>query len=180
MKILYVPDYMRAALKAAGAEEKNLYCLEKLLNILSPEDVAFYCHLNLNPSVVIPQAITSSLEWALVAEGDNPFPPKDSSPAAKEFHRLLQEFSLGQNVPTLELAGKDLTCDLMDENTILFTHIPQPSAMGENVSTNLRGLFDRVIQQLYAFMPFEELCKLPLFAGFLETSQTQQGATARA
>lgn len=180
MKILYVPDFMRAALKAAGAEDSVLYSIEKLANTVSPEDVAFYLYVNLDLKTVMPEDIAISLPNALTGQND-PFATGSDCKRVKEALRILNEYCLNGSAPKLNLSTMELTCDLMDENTIRFTHIPiDASAASSDSELGKRGLYDRVIQQLYAFIPFEKLAQMPLFAGYLKASQAVLSGNALA
>lgn len=180
MKILYVPGHLRAALEAAGAKGASVYEIENLVNILSPEDVAFYCYVNMSLAKVLPASIAQSFPSALVASRD-PFASNSNDKRVKEALRILNEYCLNDSAPVPHYEGLYLTCDLMDEDTIQFTHVaiadgidtPSP-AIGE------RTLIDRVIQQLHGFLPFEAIAKLPLFAGYLSASQAILGNPAQA
>lgn len=175
MKILYVPEHVQTALEAAGGSVKDLYSLQALASILSPEDVAFYCHINLDLSQILPVPLATSLPNALTADGHNPFPSDEEmaqSRALKEIMRVLNEYSLNKNAPSVNLDGMKLTCDLMDENVIRFTHIPLAEGeLADNSVQGAYGLYDRVVQQLHGFYKFEDLAKLPLFAGYLQATE---------
>lgn len=167
MKIIYVPDWMDAALQAAGATAQDLYSVDKLLGTLSPEDVANYIYLNVHIEEVLPAAIAESFERVNLTgqlEGDE-------AASFKQVLRNLNDYEVN-GAPRLETEGKQLTCDLMDEYTIRFKHIPlgETDASDETASGEA-GLYDRVIRQVYSFTPFHELAQLPLMAGYLTAAQ---------
>ncbi len=175
MKILYIPQAMKAALEAAKVGVKDLKSLERLANILSPEDVAFYCYIQMDLSKAIPAPIATSFPSFLVTvDGGNPFDKaaEERSPALKEAMRVLNEYCLNEKAPSLKTDGMKLTCTLMDEETMCFTHVPSAAdEAADSAAGGEYGLYDRLIQQLSAFYKLEELAKLPLFAAFLNASQ---------
>lgn len=175
MKFVYCPAEIRSALVNAGVDLRKLVDLGSLANILSPEDVAFYLHLNLDPSSVMPAAITQSLTNAVIFADKGPSPenPYDRIQTNHdEIMRVLNGYSLNGNAPTVQTEGKKLVCDLMDENTILFSHAPLVAdEASDNSPEGLRALLDRLIQQLVVFHPFEDVARMPLFGGYLRASQ---------
>lgn len=182
MKIIYIPAALRAALEAAGAGVKDLMSAEKLVRILSPEDVAFYCYIQMRLGKVLPAEIVDSLPSAMCNQDD---PAKvlgkynSEDKAIREFQRVLNEYCINDSAPQLDLTGMHLTCDVMDENVIRFTHTPMGSDDLSDLSVaGKRDLFDRVIQQLHAFLPFEKLAQLPLLTGYLNASQACMAADA--
>jgi hypothetical protein len=174
MKIIYVPDWMRAALAAADAPVQNLYSVDKLLGTLSPEDVANYIFLNENLPKFLPEPIVGSFELINLSgqlEGDE-------CPSFKQVAKILGDYKVNEIGPSLDADGKQLTCDLMDEYSIRFTHVPL--AEGDATDETARGeagLMDRVIRQLYSFTPFHELAQLPLMAGYLTAAQQSLAPT---
>ena len=171
MKFVYCPAPIRSALVAAGVDLRKLVDVEKLANILSPEDVAFYLHLNLDPSAVLPADIAPSLINAIVGQDpDKAF--ATNHPSGAEIKRVLNEYSLNGNAPVVQTQGQKLVCDLMDENTILFYHVPLAAGeVADNTPEGLRDLLDRLVQQLVVFHPFEEVARMPLFGGYLRASK---------
>lgn len=171
MKFVYCPAHIRAALVAAGVDLRKLTDVEKLANILSPEDVAFYLHLNLDTSAVMPADIAPSLINAILGQDpDKVF--ATNHPNSAEIKRVLNEYSLNGNAPVIQTQGQKLISDLMDENTILFYHVPLAAdEVADNTPEGLRGLFDRLIQQLVVFHPFEDVARMPLFGGYLRASK---------
>lgn len=172
MKILYVPDWMMAALESAGAPVSDLYSVEKLLNTLSPGDVAFYIQCQYHLSDIIPAPIADSftLPSSIVDEFECSDPNLVES--FKAFQSKLESMKAHKDVPHIETDGKQLSCDLMDENTIRFTHIPLGiSDPSDETLQGEAGLYDRVIRQLYSFVSFHELASLPVFAGYLSCTQ---------
>lgn len=185
MKIIYVPPALRAVLEAAGVGAKDLLDVEKLVGILSPEDVAFYSFLQMRLGKVLPAEIHTSFASALCNQDGcaaaekvlGPYQATDRK--MKEFQRVLQEYCLNDSAPQLNLTGMHLTSDVMDENTIRFTHTPMASGdEPDSTVAGMRDLLDRVIQQLHAFLPFEKLARLPLLTGYLNASQAFMAADA--
>ena len=177
MKILYVPGHIQSALEAAAGDVKDLFSPEALANIASPEDVAFYCYVNLRLDKVIPEEIAHSLPMGLYQTPDGAPPAWFGNHSAgegrmKEVNRIVNEYCINDNAPQLNLDGMKLTCDLLDQDTIRFTHVElAPGEVNENSVGGLHQLYDRVIQQLYSFFSFEDLAKLKLFAGYLKATQ---------
>lgn len=173
MNYLYCPAAIRTALAAAGTDLKVLYNVKDLASIVSPEDVAFYIHCNLDSSKHLPAEIAQSLFNPLLSD-KNAFPDQlsDLGKVGKEITRILNDYCNGGNAPLLNLVGQRLTCDLMDEQTILFTHIPL--AAGEAADATNEGtqsLMDRLIQQLLVILPFEQVAKMPVFGLYLSASK---------
>lgn len=182
MKIVYIPDYLYPALSASSVGVKELQNIEFLVSILSPEDVAFYLYLNIGKlELAMPEDLAISFTNIVVAK-DNLFLAMENSdnPILRQVKYTLNNFYLNNDVPSLDLESKVLSCDLMDEDTIRFTHVFKD--MGTSSSSEeviARRLYDGVIQKLYAFYPFEELAQLPLMVGFLKTSKKlQEGLTS--
>lgn len=182
MKIIYVPAALLAALEGASVGVKDLLSAEKLLGILSPEDVAFYCFIQMRLKQVLPLAIVESLPNAMCAQDDpnltlGTYDSTDRT--VKEFQKVLKEYCLNDSAPKLDTTGMRLTCDVMDENIIRFTHTPMgPGDLSDSTDEGLRDLLDRVIYQLHAFLPFEKLAQLPLLTGYLNASQACLAADA--
>lgn len=177
MNFVYCPAQIRAALVAARVDLRILLDISKLANILSPEDVAFYLHLNLDTSKLMPVEVAQSLRCPILfsKKGEmagTPFDDLVGHPAEEEIKRALNEYSLNGNAPVVLTEGQKLSCDLMDENTIIFSHTPL--AAGEAADTSpegLRKLLDRLIQQLVVFHPFEVVAAMPIFGRYLRASQ---------
>ncbi len=179
MKYVYCPAEIRSALVAAGVDLKKLTSIENLVNIVSLHDVAFYLYVNLTLSdhpEVMPEEVIHSLPNALFAgkEAADVFltDHRLGDEITKQLSGLLNEYSLNGNAPAVQVEGKRLVCDLLDENTILFSH--RPLEAGEASDNNLeskRDLLDRLIQQLLVFHSFEEVARMPVFRAYLHASK---------
>lgn len=171
MKYLYVPEEFIPALKAAGVSvdsDQNVDVLTnvvRLLDILSPEDVAFYWYLNVSGNGALPEAISSSFQPALTAVSDPPQIDDTVSPKLREAISRFQDYTLNRNAPFHASDGKLLTAALLNEDIVVFSHFD--SAADSEVDQ-----YDRIIHTLHAVMPFEKLAELPIFAHFLSSLQT--------
>lgn len=174
MKIIYVPDWMRAALAAANVPVKDLYDVDKLLGTLSPEDVANYIHLNEHLEAILPEEVVASFDLVNFAGQVK----DDECPRLRQVAKILGNLTVNGIVPSLDIEGKQITSDLMDEFTIRFTHVPLVEGQPTDESTRGNiGLLDRVIRQLYSFTPFQELVKLPIMNGYLLAARNAQSPT---
>lgn len=175
MKIMYVPGYLRAALEAAGLTKACDYTLQNLVNILSPEDVAFYLYANGNLKKYLPWNIDSSFApsaFECLAAGVASYSELLALKGDKQTDAivtLVNGYELNDTAPPRDNEVV-LTCDLMDENVILITDTPR---VGDAIDIVIeeRQLLDRMIQQLHGVMAFEEIAALPLFAGYLAATQ---------
>jgi len=171
MKYVYIPESMVPALRAAGltltgAEDvKKLTSVDFLAGILSPADVAFYWYANMYNATYIPLPITASLESA-VKEVLDPTSAVNATDARWAAIRAkFQDYVLNESAPFVPLEGKRLFVSLLDENTILLTHV-------DGAVESERDMYDRVIRTLHALIPFEALANFPLFGAYLTATQT--------
>lgn len=182
MKFVYCPAEILSALVAAGVDLRKLTCVEKLANIVSPEDVAFYLYVNMLSSEevakdskvepTVPGYISQSMPNALLAGKEAHEVFATNHPAADAIGRQLNEYFLNGNAPALQLQGKRLVSDLLDEHTILFSH--KPLEAGEVSDAKPQGkqqMLYRLIQQLVTLRPFEEVAKLPVFGAYLQATK---------
>lgn len=180
MKAFYIPPALRGILTPARATVAMLQDVSVLLSTLSEEDVAFYLRLQISPAVAMPVEIADSFEWLRVT--DALATPRARSSDQETFllhldgvERYMREWDAAESLPSLGTAEMVLTCDLWDEETVVFTHVPAPKEALENETTSLTDLndqiYDRLIQQLYGFMPFEQLSSMALFNGYLRKAQ---------
>ena len=176
MKFIYCPAQIRTALTAAGLDLRILLDLEKISGILSPDDVGIILHANLDTSRILPPCIGQSLTNAYVYS-DKPGPEvpwERIKTNQKQIRQIINDLCLNENGP--EIATKDMkvTCDLMDENTLVFSHTTLETGEASSVTPEgLRVLLDRLIQQLVIHQPFEEVALLPLFKEYLTVTQAQ-------
>ena len=172
MKFLYIPAHFLAALKAAGLSVDNGGSVEQLTDvrfladILSPDDVAFYWYLNVPGNGVMPNPITASLQPAVQAVSN---PPADDTenPKLRQIINRFTDYSLNKSAPFIEIEGKTLTCALLDDEVVVFSHI-------DSDAVNEQDTYDRIINVLHTVMPFEQLAETPLFHQYLTLTQQQQ------
>ncbi len=176
MKFIYCPAQIRTALTAAGLDLRILLDLEKISGILSPDDVGIILHANLDTSGFLPACIGQSLNNAYIY----PDKPENVAPFdrlrvnRKEIEKIVNDFCLNKNAPEIVTKDMKVTCDLMDENTLVFSHTTlEPGEASSVTPEGLRTLLDRLIQQLVIHQPFEEVALLPLFKEYLSVSQAQ-------
>jgi hypothetical protein len=171
MKYVYLPEAFLPALKAAGIalhgneSAKTLTSVERLSGILSPSDVAFYWYLNIYTRDALPAPVTASMVSAL-KEVFNPERMAESTdPRLSQVASIFQGYVLNDNAPYLPLEGKVLVAQLLDEDTIIFTHQD-----GEEETE--RDMYDRIIRTMNALIPFHEIAAMPLFGGYLRAAQS--------
>ena len=173
MKILFVPDWMKQALEAASVPRREWVCPKSLKSTLSSQDVAFYIYLNNNMSQVVPKTIVDSMERI-----DFDYALQQDQDEMSDVATILMDYEINDSAPDLGTEGKCLTCDLFDENTILFTYIPQsPEQALDPAQTQLQFL-DRVIRQLLVYEPFERVVRKPVVASLLQMQGGGRGMAA--
>jgi len=186
MKIVYCPPALHMALKAAGQDLGVLNSVVKLASILSTEDVAFYCYVNLSleSSQVLPPAIARSFPSAVALDREFEQGLAEGNPQLLAIKRQVADWVHNKNAPALfdPNVPMRLTCDLMaTQDGVLFTHIPVPS---DEVDTDPlevnRLLMDRYIQQLRVMLPFRDVASNPAMAGYLRATQAVQSAGSAA
>jgi hypothetical protein len=181
MKIVFIPAWLSSALKEANEPANVAINLEALIGILSKEDVAFYLYINtcLLPDI-LPQPFVKT------------FPP-DAFLYGKQLGNLMRKnldddtyqnalvkieslvldmVTNARGTAPFSCSWENLTCDLLDEDTLAFRPINGDND-GIGVSSNAAklALYDRVIRQLYAFMAFQDLVKTPLMEDYFNTTQ---------
>lgn len=187
MKSVYVPSAILNALRAAGFEGRDFFDVNKLLNTLSPEDVSFYCFVNLVPTVVMPEDVALSFPNAFTYGGLTEVEAKTAATDAvsapwdriedertrKEVGRLVNDYCVENTAPQLDLGGNELSSEILwveGAQLLLFTHVPiADSALTELQRSKL--LYNRVMTQLTQFNKPEVLAELPIFAGYLRSSE---------
>jgi hypothetical protein len=168
MKILYVPHWLKTALKGRGAGMKIYTDIAGLLSIVSAEDVGFYLYLNMNVRKLVPAGIVDTFEThaydlfdQLNRIGDN---------KSIEVMRSWPQYDIDYKSRPIENADHVLTSDLGDEATIIFTHVKPDHQILTEVGYNpLLWLYSRVIRQYHPFVDFETLADTPLFLEYLRT-----------
>lgn len=181
MKMIYIPSQLYVALQAANVKGSDLVCLKKLSGTLSPEDVAFYCYVNMCPDGIVPTEITGSFKNALIgAKNSEAVPQAFADPDLKEMNRLVNSYCLNKGAPQqLDIDGQVLSASLLDENIILFTHVqPNAEQQLQTLAERDRDLADQLTQLVYGFYTFEELAALPLMGSFLRATHAVMQKTA--
>lgn len=176
MKFIYCPAQIRTALSAAGLDLRVLLDLEKIASILSPDDVGIILHVNLDATQVLPECIPQSLTNAYV-HSDKPGPEvpwERINTNKKEIERIINDLCMNKQPSVVTTKDMKVTCDLMDENTLIFSHIKlEAGEASSDTPEGLKTLLDRLIQQLVVHHPFHEVAALPLFKTFLGVSQAK-------
>lgn len=167
MKILYVSDWMLDAVKASQRPLDTLCNIPALLDTLSADDVAFYLTANQHLSSFIPEAVVRSF-----TKPDFNFDPRQAkdNPAVKKVVDALERraFQKGKFVP--EEANdptKVLTCELMNDDTILVYFIPKQAIEGEEDQDRQGVFIERLMRQVYTQVRFETMTQLPFFGQYL-------------
>lgn len=172
MKAFYIPPALMSVLSRDAVSVAALSDLQMLLSTLSDHDVAFYLLLQKQPARVLPLDVTESFTWLNIQETVEALRLKlnDDEAAIERLsgvNRYLTEWSMADGAPAPFDANCVPTCDLWDEETVVFSH----RVVEENADTTLQSFYDRLLQQLYILMPFETLASLPVFSGYLTTMQ---------
>jgi hypothetical protein len=175
MKILYVPHWLTTTLRGKpGVSQKTYTDIPKLLSIVSEEDVGFYIYLNMNLTKLIPPGIHGTFENYGSELADQLF--RLGSDKSQEVMRNWDQYSVDANARPVENKDHVLTCDLGDEKTIVFTHVPPTHETLATVGYDpLLWLYDRVIRQYHPFVSIEELAETPLFLEYLRTRALAPG-----
>lgn len=170
MKIVYIPPHLYAALKKADLRAQDLRDVEKLLNTLSADDVAFYFYANDHRHCPIPKALADTLPNLIFgADAVMPFTSSDESKdALGKFNSLIHN---GSSADMYE-ENAVLTSDCQEEDLIIVTHTAQSDAgVGESATASETAFYDRVIQQLLAFQPLHVVMGSPLLLGWMKSVQ---------
>lgn len=181
MYFVYVPAPVYGALKNAGFTGNDFVDLSKLLNILSPSDVAFYVFHNLEPSSdrLAPwYAGSFKSAWLgsarqLAATIENPRQANDFYKAYETLKVTIKPLALDE-YPIL--ASGVINC--MGRDTILLTE-PVEAA---KEAKDQRALLDVTLFQMLQFVQdrfagevsagLHNLAPLPIFEKFLQVSKT--------
>lgn len=187
MKSVYVPPQILTALRASGFQGRDFFDVNKLLNTLSPEDVSFYFFVNLRPVTVMPEDIALSFGNALIYGGvtpsehqlsltkvvEIPWEQIDDEHIRKEVARKINDYCVEDKVPQHDIAGCELTSEILwveGGEVLLFTHVPIADTSLSELRRS-KSLYNRVLTQLSQFHKNDELAKLPIFAGYLRSSE---------
>lgn len=167
MKIVYIPQALYPALKKAGLQASDLQDIEKLLNTLSADDVAFYFFSNRPNHCPIPAPVVETLE-NLAA---NPAVGEDNEAVRVVLTKLR---SLEHNGVSTNMYEENavLTSDCTQEDLIIVTHTaPTDAEVGTTEENGETAFYDRIIRQLLAFQPLETVMGSPILLGWMKSVQ---------
>lgn len=166
MNIVYVPQHLYPVLKQSGLHGADYRNIERLLDTLSPDDVAFYLFCNTEGHCPIPQEAQDTLPNLLF--GPNAVMPFTSTGRSQE--TLTRYNSFVQNGCDADYCSERgvLSSDCMEEDLIIVTHTASADASLGNAVCE-RVFFDRLIQQLLSFKPLESVMGSPLMLGWLKS-----------
>lgn len=167
MKILYVPEAIRVALTGADRTPGFYLKLDSLADTLSAEDVALYIYCNMAIRELVPADIVESFD-SLELETMLEAAPAESA-FISDIKNYLANFKAHNLDFSTRLAPGLLMSDLLDDEIIRFSHFSEMAK--DNDVNNLQPLYERVVQQMYSFTPFEKLAALPVMAGLLTYMQ---------
>ncbi len=184
MRILYVPSTILAAFKSAGFTPEDYLDVNKVLDILSPEDLAFYIFANLGNNDTVPQEISNSFNGnAMVARtylGEHQMEGAlwdeiSNDDLRKDVSRYVNDYCLANTAPQLNLDGMDLYSEIVWVNGgefMLFTHVP-----GTETSPVVKEkiFYRRLVTQLSLSSGIEDIAQKPLFARYLDASARALG-----
>lgn len=174
MRVLYFPDWVFTALKAQGYQRSESLDENVLTSTLSIDDVVFLSCIQSEIRRVVPESII------------NTFPHQWDSPETAFWPRIAYDDDHKDARLNFQLNGlpedfttplSNLGCEMMDEETLVFYpliplsqyEIKSPRLGGE--SQDKLDLLDRVIQEIYPYLTFQDLSLTPLMRDYLLTSQ---------
>lgn len=178
MKVLYVPHWLKVALRGSNASKNVLLNVPELLSIVSQEDVGFYIYLNLYGQDLVPEVVrdtftghgVSLLEQAMDYTQKNPDSTLMSS---------WDNYQLNREAWPINLKDHVLTCDLGNEDTILLSHVPVTDAILKEVSPDpTLWFYRRLLRQWQPFVPFEVMVDTPLYLAYLRALSRAPGEEA--
>ena len=175
MKVLFFPDWVFVSLKAQGYSRTDVIDEKRLLSILSLDDVAFLSLMQDRLNEVIPQSILETFPTALPSW----WPSTDVSGLMDR--RIDHHVNGRLKGESIAVPYNNLTCQMMDEKTLVFYPIHSEYEMRESTQDSKDSklqLLDRVIQELYGYLTFEDLALTPLMQDFLATSHLLQRRAA--
>jgi hypothetical protein len=169
MKAIFIPHALYMEFLARKESLLKFLSVSSLTDTLSPPDVAFYIRCNQMPEVCLPDAIAKSFEFVDYSKDLKHLNIGGLETAI--FERLENLVVNGIGGQLKEEKDKLLTCDILDGDVILFTYIDPPEHSSQG--GGLVELYDRLIAQLSALIPFNESAKLPIFKAYLEAKQDE-------
>jgi hypothetical protein len=171
MKIVYIPQHLYPALKKANLRSQELRDVEKLLNTLSAEDVAFYFYANDSRHCPIPKDVKEALPNHIFGPTEvTPFTDSDQS---KNVLGKFNSFILNGVSADIYETNAIFTTDCEEEDLIIVTHTtPADDEVDDKASTRETAFYDRIIQQLLAFDKLETVMASPILLGWMKSVQT--------
>lgn len=189
MKFFYVPAPIYQVLHNNFYSGREFLDVNKLLDILSPEDLSFYLWANLQPDSVLPKAIVESGRNILLYGGitvaerkteeasivvapwdkiDNPNPE-----IKKIVNRCVNDYCVSGNAPQLDLEGMELISEtfwLEGGQVTLFTHVPVMDNL-MNDCERVQTFYLRLAQQQLQFNTIQAMACEPWFLEYLEAKE---------
>lgn len=179
INILVVPDWVQVALTAGGGNYGTLLQPEKLLSILSKDDVAFYLRTSelfsnfvglngtTNKALQINESFNTVISPVLIA--------MDNADLAAANLRLTLELGYpsstaeylsflhkhGSNGCDTADAGKHVGFDVLSYDYDCY--IIRPKAVS---TKELYSCYESLISYIHKFEPIHEIAELPIFTGF--------------
>lgn len=191
MKYIFVPPSILKVLRDNGFEGRDYIDVNKLLSILSPEDLSFYLYVNLCPVSVLPAPVSESFGNALIYGGVTTYENKLAATAvtnapwetiedkhiAKIVSKCVNDYCVEETKPVF--ANSQLCSEVLwltGGQIIMFTM----KTVGENKTLNgveyadsVKSFYRDLLGQLLMFCKFEEVAALPAFAGYLDASRAK-------
>lgn len=189
MKYLYVPPQILKVIRDNGLDGRDYLDVNKLLSILSPEDLSFYLFVNLVPKVVLPEPVVSTFGNALIYGGvsktedliarreqiDIPWERIEKEITAKQVSRTVNDYCVAETAPQLDIADMELSSEILwmqGGEAILFTHLPSSTSESSQAGRE-RVFYRRLLTQLMQFESFSEIATHPVFHSYLVASQSE-------
>lgn len=170
MKIVYIPQQLYPALKKANLRSQELCDVEKLLNTLSADDVAFYFYANDPKHCPIPKPVMDALP-NLIFGPTEVMPFTDSEQSKKALGKFNSLIHNGTRAILYD-ENSYLTSDCEEEDLIIITHVTTDEwVTREEGFAKETAFYDRIIQQLLAFEKLETVMASPILLGWMKSVQ---------
>lgn len=178
MKLILLPRWVESALRAQGMQlSMNIADIEALSTILSPDDVAFYVHINKARGHFIGQAINDTFSNPFVKYDTHPVDPKPGTwEACYEQHVYgakpdPQTVWFG-SVLGFDAAETDVTAqpklqaDILSYDTLVIRPVQRTKGDAAEKDT-MQTLHSRLLSLLYTQTSFEALASNALFSTWI-------------
>jgi hypothetical protein len=177
MRVFYFPDWVFKALSAQGHQRADVLNEQILVSTLSVDDVAFISYIQRNLQTIVPPSVISSFPGCVPYDfiGD-----KLTGEDNDAFYNRRMEYCANGTPEPYYTPYDNLTVDMFDENTIVFSPIKpvagflENDAIGADRSNAKLDLLDRVIQQVYPYVSFPDLALTPMLRDYMQEKQQQQ------